>query len=424
MRNMERSWNLIVNDVEEGRLDMFILLYSLPDFIIEPMIRGCFPFSLYRDPQVWDFCSEELSCVARIGQKTYAGAYVQFLCQTTQEHGNTVTVLPVGSAAVDIMPNAGKFLNSVQVRSLADIVLAYGGNAAKDHAVARSVHSLIRLEPRSARAAAADGTWRLWQCTGWTVLGEKLKELYVNASEESKEVVHTRVPMEVGNTVNIARRLKEHRTTDSLCNPGLALFRTILGKHMIEPRPELEFALHGYALFYVWRYDEDLLNLSEAVGTLLLCSMFGDGGLNPKPPGTNKLDRANATVGPRSTCWANGEEKTFKCEARQIPRRIGSNEAIMDRRLTLYERHAHCAQDEARCDELEQQLGDVKEENRLLRQELQATKERIEELQAKLSEKQAARKPPLDLARLKQLRQALTGENQEFLQDLAKLTIE
>lgn len=192
-----RSYELIVEDYNQGQNQVYHLLRLLPPAVIRSLICNTLPFDIIHGPEVRKFFDAHMVIKEA---SPCAGIYVQWIASA-----------PTSSVTEQGADREGKFLSSNQVARMLNLVEGYLDNQPASQAVNDSIDRTYNPNWQSGKArergkVIKDETER--NVREWV---DTVRRQYCTNIDPAK--IHDaflRVPMEVGWAEDVPKRINQH----------------------------------------------------------------------------------------------------------------------------------------------------------------------------------------------------------------------
>ena len=259
------SWKLLAGDEGKEKF-VYQLLHSLPNEVINSLIRNTLALDIQTDPAVKKFVDDEMMPRQ---MRSMAGIYINIARRS----------LPVVPGQKD--PHVGKWMTANQVKSLIAKVKCYRNNNTDKQSVetnreidnACGSFNSSYLTDRRFPLTSADSRDKV---RDWLDL---IESQYVTGIDPNNEdVPFQRCPMEVGWAQDINTRLKQHINNTST-TPLFGLVNAISRLSVKDGGAAFPKPLQ-LILFPIWKNNEDLKRIAEILGSVLCSSYWIYGGLN------------------------------------------------------------------------------------------------------------------------------------------------
>jgi hypothetical protein len=143
-----------------------------------------------------------------------------------------------------------------------------------------------------------------------------------------------RVPLEVGQSVDMKSRLAQHQ---HLTGTNKLLGFAQVWAQGDEPKGYPIFAtkMFQFVVFYCDAHED--MNLCEAVASILCSSYHWHAGLNPKGAGTKADLKLTSRYGPQHHFWKTAQRRTWDINAQLIRKVVGMDKMLVQRKAAWFE---------------------------------------------------------------------------------------
>ncbi|MCJ1479123.1 hypothetical protein MMC13_007807 [Lambiella insularis] len=337
------QWQILTEDWNSKKFDLYYLLITLPPNIIRSLIRGTLTLDMERDRALDVFVSIHMASISR------AGIYINILAR-----GGNPLQLPGGGTKHDI----GMFLNGNEMTQMTDFLDQYltinpTSNAA---ALAFDAHfptgdskvlKLI-LTPQLRRYATNDRAKN--KLNRWRDIA---KQQYLDRLPTAQgNTYFKRCLTEVGYSLDVTRRLASHKkNTDTTY---IYAFLHAWTTHCMSQAQRFP-PVRQYTVFPLWQRSLNQAKVGEFGATVLTSSLIDNGGLNPKTPGniifTDSVPRETAPV------WRQTAETLFS--RKHVAGVLAEERRKMESRIELFKELPHFKDLKQINSTLTQELADV-----------------------------------------------------------------
>ncbi|KAL9023908.1 MAG: hypothetical protein Q9196_006890 [Gyalolechia fulgens] len=318
------TWDIIIQDGNNGNQYVTLLLSMLPEVVIESLIKGTLNYDMRQNQKVRHYVN------VYMGSSGYPGIYLY-----------TIVYPAVSIFAPGVSVNGGRWLSTNQISSLLDKYTAYIEDT--DQVTNDAVDAMFGgyVERKWADNDRKRSTGKAW-------IAEIRRQYCQNMDPTALDTPHVSTPFEIGWSKCVQTRIPRHAENSSTTyifgfNNAITRLSGNKGGFDFTSPP------FSAALFPVWKKDKDLANVAEILGSLLTGSYWYHGGYNCTYAGT-----FNVTLDEDDIGWdrakSNAQDRLRYCQA---PDLLVSHAVDLEENIETYRRRH---QDREELDALKEEL--------------------------------------------------------------------
>ena len=286
----------IVDDYDNGHNTVFLQLLSLPDYIIESLIKNTICYDKHHDERIAQYIESQMCAIEF--PRVYLNVSSRDVC---------------GPNAVNDDRNKGRWLSAEEAKDLMMSIKHYLREGTSYNQRADDFDNILDQGGRETAGSAQDVTSRRYAPTSNAVASMRewadiTEQRYIdNVLPVHQDIPFRRTPMEVGWAMNGQDRLKHHLhngNTTHIYGYLNAWSQHILPPGSSFPQPQ------QFTLFRVWAKDLRLAQVTEIAASMLCSSYITEGGLNPDEAGNFSFDENS--IGADHEYWRCNSENVFQ----------------------------------------------------------------------------------------------------------------